>query len=353
MRTGTVTTATKKALRDYAVNSNALDARGHSWAKDIPYEIRDGAMLDFVKARATVYAKTAKNKQKKSLSYFNFKYRRDKDTLQTIQVLGAKSWNKNRGVYASVFGPNVLAAECELPVAIKDSRLIRTRTGDYYICIPIDLVQKSENQAPFDLSHGVISCDPGVRTFMTCYDADGSLFEWGVNDVGTVLSLCRQHDKIQCRLRTAGLHHNTRRTMRKRALKKLEKVRDLVADIHRKLCVWLCENYRCIILPKFESANMVKRSKRRKMNGKTAKTMLTFSHFLFRQRLLHKVREYPWCRVFLCDESFTSKTCGNCGLCNDKLGGSKLFHCKSCNFRADRDANGARNILIKYLVEKT
>ncbi|RHZ50134.1 hypothetical protein Glove_505g20 [Diversispora epigaea] len=61
------------------------------------------------------------------------------------------------------------------------------------------------------------------------------------------------------------------------------------------------------------------------------------------------VREYPWCRVIICTEEYTSKTCGCCGHIHRKLGGSKVFRCPSCTAELDRDINGARNILLRYL----
>jgi transposase len=49
------------------------------------------------------------------------------------------------------------------------------------------------------------------------------------------------------------------------------------------------------------------------------------------------------------DEAYTSKTCGRCGSLHDGLGKSKVFKCPSCDFTLDRDVNGARNILIRFL----
>jgi putative transposase len=82
--------------------------------------------------------------------------------------------------------------------------------------------------------------------------------------------------------------------------------------------------------------------------------MCTWSHYKFRQFILHKQKEFPWCNVVITNESYTSKTCGNCGIINDKLGSSKTFKCNNdkCRSEFDRDINGSRNILIKYLTEK-
>src|SRR6185295_16380897 len=98
--------------------------------------------------------------------------------------------------------------------------------------------------------------------------------------------------------------------------------------------------------------DMVKKCDFRKIYSKTARQMLTWPHFRFRQFLLHKSREYPWCKVIICTEEYTSKACGCCGVIKQNLGGSKTFNSTSCKFTFDRDVNGGRNILLKYITEK-
>ncbi len=53
--------------------------------------------------------------------------------------------------------------------------------------------------------------------------------------------------------------------------------------------------------------------------------------------------------VVRCNESYTSKTCPNCGHIHQHLGGAKTFRCSQCGYTADRDANGARNIMLRAL----
>jgi putative transposase len=88
--------------------------------------------------------------------------------------------------------------------------------------------------------------------------------------------------------------------------------------------------------------------KNRKINKKTTRNMLGLCHFKFLEKLKFKCNEYQR-NLIIVSEEYTSKTCGNCGKINDKLGGSKTFNCNKCNVSIDRDINGARNILIKYL----
>ena len=104
----------------------------------------------------------------------------------------------------------------------------------------------------------------------------------------------------------------------------------MVGDCHRKLAKWLCENYRVILLPEFPTKAMVD-CKQRRINSKTARAICTWSHFRFRQHLVHKAREFPWCDVVVCTEEYTSKTCSKCGWLHTTLGGSKVFRCSGCN----------------------
>ena len=127
-----------------------------------------------------------------------------------------------------------------------------------------------------------------------------------------------------------------------------QKIRNLVDEVHKKLTKWLVSNYEMILLPQFETSQMVTRAKRR-IGSKTARQMLTWSHYRFQQRLLNKTREYRGSQVIVCDEAYTSKTCGHCGKLHEKLGGNKTFKCPYCDIRMDRDMNGARNILLRYL----
>ena len=139
--------------------------------------------------------------------------------------------------------------------------------------------------------------------------------------------------------------------MRRAYLRLHDRIRRCVADLHWKLANWLCENHDLILLPKFETQGMIRRGQR-KLRRKTVRQMCTWSHYSFRQRLFSKAREYPHCRVVVTSEAYTSKTCGACGVLHTKLGGSKRFKCPSCGVCLDRDANGARNVLLRVLTRK-
>jgi predicted RNA-binding Zn-ribbon protein involved in translation (DUF1610 family) len=69
------------------------------------------------------------------------------------------------------------------------------------------------------------------------------------------------------------------------------------------------------------------------LSSKTARAMLTWAHFRFKQHLLHKIREYPWCRVVLVNEAYTSKTCTECGhVKTTKFRRHDTFECDACPY---------------------
>ena len=60
-----------------------------------------------------------------------------------------KHWGHSSGMYADVFGSSVLYGHQRLPEELEhDARLLRTRLGHYYLCLPTVVEAKGEDQAP-------------------------------------------------------------------------------------------------------------------------------------------------------------------------------------------------------------
>ena len=66
-----------------------------------------------------------------------------------------------------------------------------------------------------------------------------------------------------------------------------QRITNLVDELHWQLARWLSSNYRIILLPTFETHDMTQRAGRR-IRSKTARMMLTFRHYEFKQRLKWK-----------------------------------------------------------------
>jgi len=94
--------AKKKDLRARHVNNDNFKEE-NTWVPETPYDIRDEAMNDFLKAlKAT--------KAKKDLKHFQFKFRSKKDNTQCMAVL-KKHWGHKRGVYSDLFNADKMKAE--------------------------------------------------------------------------------------------------------------------------------------------------------------------------------------------------------------------------------------------------
>ena len=112
---------TKKALRALCLNA---EAKLEDWVYETPYDVRDEAMNDLLKAFKTCFSKGDK---------FKMKFRSKWDAVQSIAVL-KKHWGHKTGVWS--FLPKVKASE-KLPDALPcDSRLLIDGLNRWWMCIP-------------------------------------------------------------------------------------------------------------------------------------------------------------------------------------------------------------------------
>lgn len=217
------------------------------------------------------------------------------------------------------------------------TQLVRDKKR-WFACIPVieDLKAKELDK--------VIALDPGVRTFLTGYDGD-SFQEFGKADIGRIQRLCSHLDKLMGRVSKAG--RRQKRRMLEAASKLRIRIRDLVDECHKQVVNYLTSQYKVILLPTFETSQMVVKSKR-KLRTKTARQMLTWGHYRFECHLKQSAKKRGVVVIDV-NESYTSKTCTKCGYNHSKLGGSKTFKCPNCGHEHDRDWGGARNIMIRAL----
>ncbi|RIB28903.1 hypothetical protein C2G38_2156713 [Gigaspora rosea] len=75
----------------------------------------------------------------------------------------------------------------------------KIKLGEFFLCLPMSLEIRSENQAPqwTSIEERILSLDPGVRTFSTGYSPSGLPVEWGKNDIGRIYCICHALDKTK------------------------------------------------------------------------------------------------------------------------------------------------------------
>ncbi|MBW4667882.1 MAG: transposase [Cyanomargarita calcarea GSE-NOS-MK-12-04C] len=199
--------------------------------------------------------------------------------------------------------------------------------------------------------HSLIALDPGVRSFLTGFDGE-KFIDIGNRDITEIYRLCRFSDKLISRkTKLTGRKNKHQRTRIQAKIDSLFiRVRNLINECHRKAAKWLTTEYRVIFLPTFETSQMVAKTgkKKRKINSKTVRQMLRWSHFRFKQALKFQAFKRG-CTVLDVTEEYTSKTCTKCGHVHVKLGSSKKFKCPQCGHELPRDWNGALGIFLKAL----
>ncbi len=329
---------------------------------------------------------------------WTFRFSRKKDARESMTLSNRfLNLKRSKGFYELFGGPDhrdIMRMEggATLPkVFASDCRLLHDRRlGRFYLCVPED---RPDTQGPARREHGrIVSIDPGVRTLATCYDpSSGRVTEfgrsgknaaeglsarttttpnkarrrtWGLGEAITFLS--RKATRIAKRAvadwrESKALPRGSRdrsalarRAGRKRsaAARIRERIRNLSSDIHWRLSRWLCDNADVVLLPDFRPSLKVKKGdkKPRRIGRKTVLRMLGQSHSAFKNRLLSKADERGLI-VEIVREDYTSMTCGHCGNLHPSLGSSETFTCPSCGWTLGRDANGARNIMLRYLSE--
>lgn len=352
------------------------------WQRDTPQGVREGGVFDAYNA-----FDSNMKKFKKTRIPFKLKYRSRKSNSQTIN-LPVDSLKKDFRFYPRLLGKNscVLTYDSEksnlkfrtktinqmIDKVDENGKLVRNekgkvmkvpsgkkldkgqilkhelkiqklKTGEWYLLVPLEIeVKSSENQG------AIISLDPGVRTFQTGYSPDGGVFQFGDGDFKIIRNYMLKTDKLQTMM--TGIKGRKKRRYRQAFLKRLRNVRNRIKDCHRKVVKYLVDNFDVIIIPIFHTKDMSNRDKR-KINSKTVRNMMGWSHYKFRMMLISKVLEYSNKRVLFPSEEFTSKTCTRCGVISKNLGSSKTLSCGSCGLIIDRDINGSRNILLKTCSE--
>ncbi len=292
------------------------------WTKDCPFQIKGTAIKD-----ATSAFFKAKGKPQ---------FRSRKTPQQSCFI--PKTAIKAQGIYPTISGKGLKKHE-SLPESGRDSRLT-WKAGRYYLAVPSTTprVLNGDNQAR------VVAIDPGVRNFVTFYAEDACGFI-GSGDFSRIQRLAYYLDDLISRM--TKVPQQRQHKMRIAAARMREKIKHLINELHHKTALFLVKNFELILLPTFETQTMVGKAGR-KIKSKTVRSLLTFAHYRFKQFIKHKAFEFGN-RVVDVNEAYTSKTHPETGEVKN-IGGAKFIRLLSGAW-VDRDVVGARNILLRALVD--
>ena len=132
-------------------------------------------------------------------------------------------------------------------------------------------------------------------------------------------------------------------------MKELRKhLRNKIKDVHWKIIDYLTKTYKNIAVGNWSTKNCSKKgvSKLGKMNKRVQSCL---SIYKFRERLEYKALARKN-NLLILDESFTTQLCSYCSSRDKDIGSSKIYSCKKCKKKQDRDVNSCRNIMMLGLV---
>lgn len=360
----------RKTLREKFVKNDCIDVpkKIQRRFQEVPYDVKDGAVDDFLVAYNNQLDRLAKG----DIKFFVMHFMKKKYRTITIQskfiktnaykkyseigdneiILYPSVWSGN-GRYTMWSREDFPPIECAVRLTVKNNR--------YYLAIPVyqDITLNQTNK--------IVALDPGVRIFQTTYDTQGVSYMIGQQDIQKIESLTKRAQRMREGYRRIwenfdpslkGKRSNLfeKKVVKSKITKGLlraasrlqERVSNMITDLHRKLAKFLCYNYDTVIIPKFEVQNMISKNgnRVRLLNKTAARRMLNWSHYKFRSLLISK-GEQVGTNVIEATEHWTSKVCTRCLFVNKDLGSNEVYNCPNCELSIARDVNGARNILIK------
>lgn len=316
----------------------------YDWELETPKDIRNGALRDIKKAYKTAWS----NLKAGNINSFGLGFRQKKSYAEqsmeipksAIKIIKKK--NKVQGfVFYTSYMPTVVKIHKSSAKAFKefnvfdlthDTRL-KKENNEWFLCITYDVTATT-----FEKVEKTCALDPGVRKFQTIYSEDKVITI--TPDKSKVKKIYTILDKFQ-ELRNKKLI--TQRAYDKKRCRTQAKLTNLVDEMHYKTIAFLTKNYTSILLPSFETQDMVRS---RKLHKKVKRDMMNFAFYRFKQRLQHKCTILKHCNVSIVNEAYTSQTCGYCGTLN-KTSNEEIY-CSNCKENFDRDVNGSRNIYLKY-----
>ena len=327
-------------MRNIFVTKKNNEYHLNDWEFETPKEVRAYSVKEFVTRTTT----NIENIKKGTIARFkmNYKSKKQKQTIK-IPKQSIKYENGELLMYHTIM---------KEPLKIgKRTKKLRNIEIDhdveihydglkYYLLIPQKRpVNTAKENKKDKQSAQIIALDPGVRTFQTGFGVNG-LIESKI-DKEKQEKYFKKIQKLQSLRDKKSIKHNPQNKI----LRLFEKIRNITDETHYKLVNYLTDTYNDILLPSFESQDMVMS----KMLHKSTKRQMNFNqHYKFKTRLKERCEAMTNTRLHIVNEAYTSKTCTKCGCIKENLGSNKIYKCDHCGCVMKRDFVGARNIFLKY-----
>ena len=324
----------KSTIKWMEVSKIVLNSLPEDYVKVVPYQIKKIAIKDCYTA-----FRVGCKKAKETGEGFEFSFRTRKNPKQSCYI--PKSALSDQGIYYTLSGTLKMKERHLLENSNwQDLRLV-CEYGRWYISVPIQV--HSDFQVDNQNLKDVVALDPGIRAFLTYFSEEGRFGKIGEGCFKRLLAI---NHKIAKPISKKDLEKD--KYKRRRLYRKIGKLRlqlhDITDELHWKTINFLTRNFGVILLPTFETSEMIKKDGR-KINEEVVKAMQSFRFYVFGERLKQKSEERGVV-LLRTNEAYTSKTNSFNGEIMN-IGSRKSF--KYDGIKIDRDVNGARNILLRAM----
>ena len=249
----------------------------------------------------------------------------------------------------------------------EDAKILWDKRTQSYYFVYLYVLPQLEDPDPEFQSKRIVATDPGCAPFQQWYSPTSGCFGQLLENARPELKAkCAGLDALQSRIarryaqpaacltarredhcsdgrHQRKLRYRTTRRLRKKLAKDRRRLHGWTESAHYDAANYLLKEHEIIIQPVLAIKRLTSKTSRI-FGSQMARTMYTWSHYLFLQRLKSAAVRYPGRHVYATSEPGTSKTCTHCGTWNAALRlGDKLFNCPHCGIRIDRQIAGARN----------
>lgn len=301
------------------------------WLLQTPKHIRDSAVFEANKNLKSAIT----NLKNGHVKYFNlrFKSKKNKSWAFEIPHTSINIYKKEIGIYeARTTNARIKTTE-EIPNLEHNCNVIFNGLN-YYLCVPKKIKLKTNN------NDGIYAAlDPGVRKFQTIYSPDENNFIMIGKNASNVL--------YKHLLKLDNLISKNSNKNNIKILKLRLKIQNLQSELHFKTSNYLCNNFKCIYVPKLTKENDIINTRLRKIHTKTVRNMVVLGHCKFVERLKTKAEEFTNVQIHVISEEFTSQQCLECRKLTKMKKGEEIHKCDFCKMEIDRDVLGSTNILLK------
>lgn len=297
---------------------------------------------------------------------FNMRYKSKKKCIRetiTIPKSAVKIGNGELFIYKQHKTDNVKLGNIKIMEEVSnidhDIQIMKVKPDIWFLLVPESRECKKSNN-----EKNICAIDPGMKTFMTGVGIDGTAFKIGEEFRQQIKEQQKKIDMLKSKLaelkkkmakkedKNPELKNKKPEPKRKRDRRpymrtkymlylSMFKLSNWINELHNKSIKFLMDRYDIILIPKLRMQIEGNNNFNREIRS------LSFCKFV--DKLKIKGVELGK-RVIIVDESYTSKTCYECGY-NHKIDKKqRICKCENCGNLVDRDINGAINILQKSIV---